>query len=137
MPDIDVSEVFGDPLFTETLTVRRRKEVIGSNGRATTSERTYRPMGIVIPQDGGDLTRTPNMQTANSIIEVHTQFRLRGPSKDQIDARYQPDIVVWNGDPYVVVQPVNFSKYGFGFIRAVCASMADVDHAPETGEVPL
>jgi len=135
MPDIDVSDVLCDPMFAEQLTVQRRREVVGSNGRTTVSVKTYKPYGVALPQQGDAAQRGPDHQNLARVLEVHAQFRLRGPSTDGT-SEFQPDVVIWNGDPYVVVRIFDSSHYGAGFTHAECISQASLDHAPETGDLP-
>lgn len=127
MPDLDVSEVLLDPDFAETLTVMRRTEAISGHGRATITEVEVSPapVGVVIPQNDAPVQRGPDQQTLPSLLQVHTPFRLRS-----VAPGVQPDVVIWNGDRYVVNKVYNFSHYGRGFIAADCSSQDLADNPP-------
>ena len=128
MPGLDVSEVLTDPLFVEALTIKRQTQAVGSNGRAleTPITITPRPYGVVTSEAddrvvvGEDAILRPNM------LRVTTKFRLQGPSPGR-DA----DIITWNGDDYIVIDIDNFSKWGQGFMTALCQSMSAIDNHPQ------
>jgi galactose-6-phosphate isomerase len=132
MPRLDVTDVLLDPDFCETLTVLRRAEGVSSKGRVTTTETTITPapVGVVIAQSDQPIQRGPDQQNLPRLIEIHTPFRLRSASKDPISgAVYQPDIIVWGGDRFVVNKTMDFSRYGRGFIQADCSSQDLIDQA--------
>lgn len=132
MPTIDVSEVLSDPDFCEELIILRRTSVENIHGRAviTPTEISPRPLGIVITKDtaigGNVIERTPEAQYRGAALDVYTTFRLRGPAPG-----YQPDVVMWNGDPYVVTLINDFSNFGRGYIHADCTSLTSIDQAPQ------
>lgn len=131
MPTLDVSDIILDPMFAERLTIERRPETVGNNGRTTQLPQviTPKPIGVVLPIDtaigGNALERTPDEQHRGAQLEVHTKFRLRGPSPN-----YQPDVLVYEGNRYVVTIVNNYSKYGAGFIKAEVTSMDAIDNPP-------
>lgn len=125
MPTLDVTEVLTDPLFAETLTVQRRSITMLDNGRQQLNTTTFNPIGVVTSEASADLVRRDAGEYRPHQIRVHTKFRLRGPSPD-----YQPDVVVWNGDPHVIVQLHDYSHFGAGYISALCESMSGTDQPP-------
>lgn len=131
MPMLDVSEVLLDPMFAERLTIIRREEVVGENGRNQLSPTTItpKPVGVVTSESNERIKREDRGQYRDKGIRVHTKFRLRGPSKDA--SEFQPDIVQWNGNPYVVAQIDDYSQFGAGFTSALCMSMSSIDKAPK------
>lgn len=131
MPDIDVSDLLLDPDFAEALTIQRRAQTL-LKGRASVSPVTISPApyGVVIPQNDAPMLRGPDQQTLPQLIQVHTQFRLRGPSKDPATGdAYQPDLIIWQGTTFVVNKVQNFSRFGAGFIQADCSSINQTDTA--------
>lgn len=128
MPDLDVSDLLLDPDFAEELTIKRRVVAVGQNGRQTVTPTVVdpKPWGVVLPQNDAPMMRGPDQQTLPALLQVHTQFRLRGPALDG-NTDYQPDIVVWNGADFVVNKVHPFSKYGSGFVVADCSSMNPTD----------
>jgi hypothetical protein len=128
MPDIDVSDLLFDPDVVECggVTVQRRQEIVDSHGRLTLQIATFsNVIASVIPIADAPMIRGPEQQTLPQLIEVHTTFRLQG-----IASGFQPDIVVWNGTPFVVNKVQNFSKYGGGFVQADCSSISNIDQPP-------
>lgn len=129
MADIDVSDLMLDPDFVDLagITVIRRPETINSQGRSVVaSPVTF--VGViasVIPVPDAPMIRGPDQQNLPNLIEVHTKFLLRG-----VSSGFQPDIVVWNGDQFVVNKVHNYSKYGAGFVQADCSSMDHTDNPP-------
>lgn len=127
MPMLDVSAVLLDPMFCELLTVQRRAETVGANGRSTLATITISPapVGVVIPQNDLPLQRGPDQQTLPRLLQVHTPFRLRSASPG-----YQPDLIIWNGDAFVVNRIQDFSRYGGGFIQADCSALTAIQQPP-------
>jgi hypothetical protein len=131
MPDIDLTDLLSDPDFAEQLTITRNQQVMGSNGRltVTTIAISPAPYGVVIPQADLPIQRGPGQQTLPRLIQVHTVFRLRSASTDA-DTPYEPDVITWNGDSYVVNKVSDFSHFGAGFIQADCSAEGAVQQAP-------
>jgi hypothetical protein len=131
MPLLDVSSLLLDPDFAQPLTIERRTEVVGSNGRATITSQIVlpAPYGVILPVDtaigGNALERGPDEQHRGAALEVITRFRLQGPSPS-----FQPDVIVYEGNRYVITIVNTLTKYGAGFIRAECSSMDSVDNPP-------
>jgi hypothetical protein len=136
MPQIEVTEVTLDPIVAgETFLVTRRMEAINQYGERTESTITYSAIGSVTPTGDNSLVREEAYQLQNKTIRVITTFMLRAPSKappqptlSQSD--YDPDIVTWRGDFYVVKNVSDYSQYGAGMIEAECAGIDYVDQAP-------
>jgi hypothetical protein len=128
MPNLDVSDIVADPDFAEFLTVNRIAVANGTNGRPSRTVTTISPapVGVVTPKSGEKLERSADAQFRPNVIVVHTQFRLRSAAPG-----YDPDQVIWNGDPYVVTSVDNLSHFGAGFIVAECSSIDSIDQAPQ------
>ena len=125
MPLLDVTEILTDPLFAEKVTVERRAITMGDNGRQVFTTTTFNPIAVVTSAATQDLERTAVGEWRGHQISVITKFRLRGPSPG-----FQPDVVVWNGDPHVVIQIDDYTHYGPGFVEAICESMSGTDQPP-------
>lgn len=136
-PTLDVSELLSDPLFVETeMTVLRRRQVL-VKGR--TSPEVYEVItgvsGSVQPKDtaigGNVITRAPDMEFRGSNLNIYTQFRLRGVTKQATgqpsDGDYLPDVVIWNGDHFLVVLTNDYTHYGAGYMHAELESIEAVD----------
>lgn len=127
MPDLDVSDVLLDPDFAQALTIKRRTETVGTNGRSSVVFTTVSPApyGVILPQNDAPLVRGPDQQHLPALISVHTPYRLRSVAPGA-----QPDIVVWNGADYVVDKVYPFGDFGSGFVAAECSLMTHVGPGP-------
>ena len=132
MPMMDVSVALTNPYTLDFFMVKRRLETVSSSGYSTTSENvTDVVRGVVHPAGKQDLERLPEDQRQAKTIAVITRFALRGSSQ-QNGQNYQPDLVVWQGNNFVVVDIEDYSQYGPGFIRALCSLTDMTANAPET-----
>lgn len=127
MPLLDVSDVLLDPMFADKFTVTQRAQTIGTNGRVQVTSTVVNNVGGVICMAGpNDLQRLDDNQRMGRVISVVTKFRLRGPSKDGV-IEYQPDIITWDGDLYVVRLVDKYNRYGAGFLEALAGSIKSID----------
>lgn len=130
-PNLDVSELLFDPDFAEVLTIQRRTDDVRPNGRTLVRNTTIfpAPFGVVLPKDtaigGNEIERAPDGQYRGAALTVHTAFRLRCLSPNN-----QPDVLIWDGDPYVCTLVNNYSHFGAGFVEAEFTSMSAVDQPP-------
>lgn len=139
-PTIDVSELLVDPMFVETeITVLRRKQVL-IKGRDTPEVVAVitNIAASVQPKDtaigGNFVERAPDMEYRGSNLNCYTQFRLRSVSKEVTGTGtddYLPDVVIWNGDHFIVALLNDWTHYGAGFCHAELASTEAVDYAPD------
>jgi hypothetical protein len=128
MPSVDVTELLVDPDFAETVQVIRRQETITDKGRVQTVNQTFNVVACVQPQSDQPMIRGPDQQNLPQLIEVISQWRLRG-----IAPGYQPDLVLWNGTQFVVNKVYNWGHYASGFVVAECSSMDHLDQPPNGG----
>lgn len=135
MPEIDVTDILVDiDIADSQFTVIRRQEVVNNFGETTLVTTTYpptlpQPIGAIYPTGDNKLQRKEDFTSQSDTITVVTQFRLRGASKSGGN-KFQPDIVVWNGNNYVVSNVNEFTQYGAGFIEAECTSIDFTPQAP-------
>lgn len=90
--------------------------------------------GSITPTGDNSLVREEAYEAQLESILVITPFRLRGPSKDNQGNSFQPDIVLWNGNSFVVRTLKDWTSYGAGQVEAECISVDLVQLAP--GEAP-
>lgn len=141
-PLLDVSELLDDPMFVETeITVLRRKQVL-TKGR-TSPELVAIVVNVVAsiqPKDtvigGNVITREPDKEFRGSNFNMYTRFRIRSVSKQATgdaptDGVYLPDVVIWNGDHFLVTLTNDWSHYGAGFMHAELTSTEAVDYAAD------
>jgi hypothetical protein len=130
MPMLDFSEVLTDPMLLDSFSVTRRQETVNNLGLSTITPTPIAGLsGIVFPSDENDLKRFPDLQLQAKCITVITSFALRGESQAS-GSEFQPDVVVWNGDNFLVRHIEDFSNYAAGFIKAICTSIDLVDQPP-------
>lgn len=135
MPDIDVSDLLLDgDIAGESFTVIRRQETVGNNGVTAIAQTNLSAVGSISPTGDNSLVRAEAFQTQANTIKVITNFRLRGPSKDGAGNSFQPDIIQWNGNHFVVRVINEWTSYGAGFVEVECSSIDFIDLAP--GEAP-
>ena len=137
MPLLDVSELLSDPLFVETITVIRREQTINARGRVVIVATSFPGvLASVQPKDtaigGNIISREPDGSFRGSNLNVYTKFRLRSVSKEESgDIQFQPDVIVWNGDHFLVALTNDYSHYGAGYMHAECEATDPVDNAPD------
>lgn len=115
MPFLDVSDVLADPLFADTLTLYRTTETVGSNGRTSVTQATSTFSAVVTSANGKELERLPEADRVKGGIIVHTVTRLVNGG-----GNLAPDEILYLGDRYTVVSLNDYSRYGVGFVAALC-----------------
>lgn len=131
MPFLDVSDAF-DVDTDDTISVIRRQQVISTKGRGTTSDtRTDGVVATVCPASGSQLERLADYDAAKKYISVVTIFRLQLQSTGAAGVTFKNDQVIWGGSTFEVVTLDDASRYGQGFVEAICASI-DYQEAPPT-----
>lgn len=132
MAMINLTVALTSPMFTDTFSVNRRTQTVGTNGRASISSQvTPAVYGVVYPSDDNELRLLGDMQVTGKTITVITQFALRSESEVS-GAEFMPDVVTWKGDNFLVKHIEDWSSFGPGFILAICTSTDIVDNAPVT-----
>lgn len=130
MPFLDVSDGF-DIDFLDTISVIRRKQLISNKGRGSTQDTTTASVAAVVcPASGSVLDRLPDYDVSKKYISVVTKFRLQLAAQVGSDT-YKPDLVQWGGDSFIVEVLDDASRYGAGFVEAICSSI-DYTDAPPT-----
>src|SRR5580698_10692341 len=130
MPLLDLSSVLTSPMLWDTFTVNRRIQTVNNFGIATVAVQAIAGLfGVVYPSNENELKRYPDLQVQDKAITVITRFALRGETETTADpsVSYQPDIVVWGSNNFVVRKVEDWSQYGPGFLLAICTSMDLVD----------
>lgn len=132
MPLLDMSIVLNDPQLIDSFSVIRRTETVNNFGVSTIASVTIPDLyGPIYPSNENDLARFPDLQVQTKAITVITRFALRGEAETS-GTEFQPDVVVWGGDNFVVRRIEDWSKYALGFIMAICTSIDLVDQPPVT-----
>lgn len=119
---LDVSDALEDVLLQDSFVVQRRQFATSGTGIAgAPSIVSFNAVGVVYGAGANDLDRRADAQLQNKTIVILTKFALRYVGVDSTGTQFQPDIVVWNGNSYLVSKDVeDYSKYGQGYIKATC-----------------
>jgi hypothetical protein len=116
------SQVVLDPLLADKFSRVRRQETVSEvNGRSTVNTiQTDNLVGVVTMNRDIETIRQefPEVQFSTRVINVVTKANLQAAV-----AGYQPDLVIWRGDNYVVLQVSPYPQYGSGFYEAVATSI--------------
>ena len=121
---LDVSSILIDPDLTDRFSVRRRKADVDIQGRLAISEQLFTGIiGVITTANPNDLDRQDDFSVFTRTLSVVTRFRLRGEVKG-----YQPDVIVWHGNNFVVKHIDLYPQFGSGFYQAECESMDRTDN---------
>lgn len=128
MPELDVSDVASSIEFADFVSVIRRATSTNDYGEVVNASTTYdRVVATVVPV-GKNLRRDPDAQFTPNEINVVMQLRQPNVAGGQLKLQgasdgFQPDIVVWNGDNYLVINTNDYSAFGGGQVEARCSSV--------------
>lgn len=132
-PWIDVTEVLLDPMVAgevgDVYAVRRLQHV-SQGGIVSALRQVFAIVASITPTGDNSLAREEAFQTQSKSIKVITGFLLRGVSGHKNGQKFQPDLVWWKGDYYLVKDVSDFSSYGGGLIEADCSSIDFEDEPP-------
>lgn len=137
MPEIDASaDVLLDPFVAATsFVVVRRRSWTDVNGIAQQSESRINALGSVTPTGDSSLIREDGYTTATKTLMVITRLFLRNASEDVNGIKWQPDLIFWQDDYFVVKDLDDYSQFGVGMVKADCMAF-EYDIEPPIGNVP-
>lgn len=125
MAELDVTELLYDPDFSDTFTVERDTETVGSNGRSTVVTETFANLiGVLTAGQGSILKQFPELTRVEGAILIHCMFELR-PETSATKA----DRILWRGNTYRVTMVNNWMNFGGGFVSAVATLIELVEAA--------
>ena len=122
--DVSLDTMF-DPNFLDGFVVNRRQEVVGNNGRSSLTITPYNAQGVVTSSSPNEMEKLDGYQIGNRGISIVTNFQLQGEVTG-----YQPDVIVWRGDNYVVKHIDYYPQFGSGFYQVECLSIDKTDIVP-------
>ena len=127
---LDVSEILNDPDFVDTFTVIRRAEGVSDKGRAILTLEGIAAVGVVTMAGPNDLRRLPEAQLQDRTLSIVSKFAFFGAS-----VGYQPDLIQWRNDLYIVSVLDLYPQFGRGFTQVIAPSidLQDVP-IPKVGE---
>ena len=137
MPSIDVmTEVLLDGVVAATsFVVVRRRSVTDTDGFENHLRQRVSAIGSVYPTGDNSLVRSADEQLQSKTLTVVTQFPLRGASS--LDgAEWQPDLVYWRGDYFLVQNVEDFTQFGSGMVVAECTSFDYTEGSAPLGPDP-
>lgn len=117
MPQLDVSFMTTDPMLADTFAVRRKLNVVGTDGRAKQVPDTLFPKvrGVVTQQDASILLQAEDGQSFPKRIFIASRFQFIAAATD-----YTGDEVTWNGIVYICSSSLPYSRFGAGTYEAIC-----------------
>jgi len=116
MPRSTVTRILNRPSFRDNITVDRREQTVGSNGRTTTTTTVLSISAVVTSGSVDPARQGDDAAYDKDSIVVHATTKLRGPKETNF-----PDIVNYNDNKYLVTRVYNWSQYGSGFYAAECS----------------
>jgi galactose-6-phosphate isomerase len=126
MPTLDVSDIPLCVEFSDTFQIVRRPETISQSGRSVTSQVIATATGTIYPTGDNSLVRQADYELGRRTITCVTNYRLQMAAPG-----YQPDLVLYRGNQYVVSTVEDFSAFGAGFVVAECSSIIAIDAPPQ------
>lgn len=126
MAQLDISDALLEPSFQDTLLIHRRTETVTGGGISELSTQVLLGLGVVTPTGDNSMTREDAYTKGARAIEIFTRFRLQGPAPG-----FQPDVIEWRGNQYVVKVLDDLTNFAQGFVKAECISMDLIEAQPE------
>lgn len=121
MPALDVSDAILDVEFIDTLSIIRRPYTTDSHGRVTVTPQNLTATGVVTQGSPNPFEQVADDQYGKTALTVHAyNFQLFDPTTGPLN-NYQPDILVYQGNHYVITNVLNWSRYGVGFTMALAS----------------
>ncbi len=122
MPTIDVTDVLVSlGISAQEFSILRRQETVNVHGETVLQEVAMGPIiGAVQPLGERSLLREEAFSTQKNGITVWSNFRLNGVTRESNGVTYQPDLIYWLGDYYIVRGQDDWSDFGAGFTKVEC-----------------
>lgn len=122
MPSIDVTSVLISlGIAAQEFSIIRRQEIVNQYGESVKTEVAIGPLvGAVQPIGERSLIREEVYSTGLNGITVWSQFPLNNVVRNAGNETYQPDLVYWKGDYYVVRMQEDWTQFGAGFTKVEC-----------------
>lgn len=117
MPLQDVSDVLDDPDFADVFDVIRNLKTTSERGRTvlTPEPIAQNVVGVVQPSSSLNLQRLAEATRESGSITIWTRYGLSDG-----DGTEDAHIVVWHNSHWVVRQVDDWSRYGSGYLKAIC-----------------
>jgi hypothetical protein len=122
MATLDVSTIPMCVEFSDSFEIMRRPESISQYGRSVTTQVIATAAGTIYPTGDNSLVRQSDFEMSRKTLTCVTTYRLQ-----QAAPGFQPDLVLYRGNTYVVSSVEDYSQYGAGFIVAQLSSILAID----------
>jgi hypothetical protein len=123
---LDVSDIPICGEFSDRFDVISRAETITEFGRSTVTQVTATALGTIYPTGDNSLVRQGDYEMGRKTLTCVTPYRLK-----QAAPGYQPDLVLYRGNQYLVSSVEDYSQYGAGFVVAILSSTLAQDIPPQ------
>jgi hypothetical protein len=112
---------------------------MGDNGAVQIVPTYFNAIGSIGPAGAGFLSRLAEQQFQGKSLSIVSTFLLRGAAKFVGGLSFQPDLVLWKSNYYIVQEVTDYSQFGTGMVQANCVTFDYVDAPPveNTASVPL
>lgn len=118
MPQLDVSDAILDPEFVDEIFITRRPYTVNDNGQVVVTPTPMQIVAVVTQGSAHPLEQKGDAQYSGPVITVHAyQFQLYDAVTGKTSS-YQPDLIKYVGNVYMVTKVYNWSQYGQGFTMA-------------------
>jgi hypothetical protein len=111
--------VLRNPRWSRAFTIFKRTRAADEHGRPITEESVIEAAGVIQPAGGDDLDRLMGSDRAAGGITVWTDAPLSAGTGNDL-----PDEVVWRDARYMVVHVRDWTDYGLGWRKAICAAQS-------------
>jgi hypothetical protein len=113
--------------FADRFDVITRPETISQSGRSIPSQvRVPGIYGTIYATGDNSLTRVADFEHGRKTLTICTKHRLQMAAPG-----FQPDVVLYRGNQFVVTNVKDWSPYGAGYIEAECSSILALDAPPQ------
>lgn len=114
---LDVSEVITDPLFTSPVILSGRREAFDVNGNPIWEDLESAEIQAVVTSDMKTIERLPDaLKRAGTII---VRFMIADAPEGFSGGGY--DCVKWRGKRFTIKDCADYTQFGQGFYRLICA----------------
>lgn len=116
MPDLDVTDILGDPdIAGDPIIIIRAKRNVDANGLTVDAPYQISTYGNIQPASGQQLRQLPEEQRTEATISAFVPVPLIPLSTSNA-----PDRILYDGQTYRVVTANPYGHYGAGYWQAIC-----------------
>lgn len=132
MSAIDVTDVLLSlDIAAQSFSVVRRQETVNDFGEGVKGATVLGPfIGACQPLGDNSLLREESYTTGKNGLTVWSPFRLFSASRKADGTTYQPDLILFDGNYYIVRVLNEWTQWGEGFVQAECIGF-DFVQAPD------